>query len=173
MKLLGERISEMTTVPLVMGANVLTLTVQAEDGTIKTYTVTINRMTHDEHHVPSAPVCRFTDIENHWATSDICEAAELGIVEGMDAQTFVPIGNVTRMEFAVMLMRTIQIPIRNESSEVSFSDAEHPGMGTPDVQTAVAKGILQGYPDGTLRPKQTVSPCRDGYDGLQGHEVEC
>ncbi|WP_338707415.1 S-layer homology domain-containing protein [Paenibacillus amylolyticus] len=157
-KLLGERISEMTTVPLVMGANVLTLTVQAEDGTIKTYTVTINRMTHDEHHVPSAPVCRFTDIENHWATSDICEAAELGIVEGIDAYTFVPRGNVTRTEFAVMLMRTIQIPIRNESSEVSFSDAESiPAWAHLTIQTAVAEGILQGYPDGTLRPKQTVS----------------
>lgn len=157
-KLLGERISEMTTVPLVMGANVLTLTVQAEDGTIKTYTVTINRMTDDEHHVPSAPVCRFTDIENHWATSDICEAAELGIVEGIDAYTFVPRGNVTRTEFAVMLMRTIQIPIRNESSEVSFSDAESiPAWAHLTIQTAVAEGILQGYPDGTLRPKQTVS----------------
>lgn len=157
-KLLGERISEMTTVPLVMGANVLTLTVQAEDGTIKTYTVTINRMTHDEHHVPSAPVCRFTDIENHWATSDICEAAELGIVEGMDAQTFVPRGNVTRTEFAVMLMRTLQIPIGTESSEVSFSDAESiPAWARLAIQTAVAEGVLQGYPDGTLRPKQTVS----------------
>ena len=157
-KLLGERISEMTTVPLVVGANVLTLTVQAEDGTIKTYTVTINRITYDEYNAPSAPVCRFTDIENHWATSDICEAVELGIVKGMDAYTFVPRGNVTRTEFAVMLMRTLQIPIRNESSEVSFSDAESiPAWARLAIQTAVADGVLQGYPDGTLRPKQTVS----------------
>ncbi|MBY0115911.1 S-layer homology domain-containing protein [Paenibacillus xylanexedens] len=157
-KLRGERIGEVTTVPLAMGANVLTLTVQAEDGTINTYIVTVTRITDDENNVPSAPVCRFTDIENHWATSEICEAAELGIVEGIDAYTFVPRGNVTRTEFTVMLMRTLQIPIRNESSEVSFSDAESiPAWAHLAIQTAVAEGILQGYPDGTLRPRQTVS----------------
>ncbi|MGV2966981.1 RCC1 domain-containing protein [Paenibacillus sp. AGC30] len=157
-KLRGERIGEVTTVPLAMGANVLTLTVQAEDGTINMYTVTVTRITDDENNVPSAPVCRFTDIENHWATSEICGAAELGIVEGIDAYTFVPRGNVTRTEFTVMLMRTLQIPIRNESSEVSFSDAESiPAWAHLAIQTAVAEGILQGYPDGTLRPRQTVS----------------
>lgn len=157
-KLRGERISEMATVPLAMGANVLTLTVQAEDGTINTYTVTVTRITDDEDNASSAPVCRLTDIENHWATSEICEAAELGIVEGIDAYTFVPRGNVTRTEFAVMLMRTLQIPIHNESSEVSFRDAESiPAWAHLTIQTAVAEGILQGYPDGTLRPKQTVS----------------
>jgi len=55
-------------------------------------------------------------------------------------------------------MRTLQIPIRNESSEVSFNDAESiPAWAHLTIQTAVAEGILQGYPDGTLRPKQTVS----------------
>ncbi|RIE01608.1 hypothetical protein D3H35_25020 [Cohnella faecalis] len=155
--LLGTRIGETTAVPLAMGANVLTITVQAEDGTVKTYTLTINRLASGEEE-SSAPVCAFTDIEKHWAKPAICEAAELGIVEGVDAHTFVPNGYITRTEFAVMLLRTLQLPIRNESSEMSFSDRTSiPEWARLSVQTAVAEGILEGYSDGTLRPTRTIN----------------
>ncbi|TVX99124.1 S-layer homology domain-containing protein [Cohnella terricola] len=155
----GNRIGEKTIVPLAKGANVLTITVQAEDGTLKTYTLTIHRVASSQEETsPSAPVCAFTDIENHWAKPDICEAAGLGIVEGVNARTFVPNGYVTRTEFAVMLLRTLQIPINNEASEISFSDrGSIPEWARPAIRTAVAEGILTGYLDGTLRPMQTVN----------------
>jgi alpha-tubulin suppressor-like RCC1 family protein len=157
--LLGARIGETTNVSLAMGANVLTLTVQAENGTLKTYSLIITRVaSSEEETTPSAPVCAFTDIENHWAQSQICEAAELGIVEGVDADTFLPNGQVTRTEFAVMLLRTLQIPIRNEASALTFSDKDNiPEWARPAIQTAVAEGVLTGYPDGTLRPVQVVN----------------
>ena len=105
-----------------------------------------------------APVCQFTDIENHWAKLDICEAAGLGIVVGEDDYTLLPNGLVTRAEFAAMLMRTLQITISDESSAIDFSDeGSILGVARLAVQTAVAEGILEGYPDGTIRPQQTVS----------------
>ncbi|NHN35530.1 S-layer homology domain-containing protein [Paenibacillus sp. S3N08] len=80
------------------------------------------------------------------------------MVEGVDAQTFVPDGYITRTEFAVMLLRTQQIEISNESSAMPFSDKESvPEWARLAIQTAVAKGVLDGYEDGTLRPQQTVS----------------
>ncbi|WP_336763304.1 RCC1 domain-containing protein [Paenibacillus sp. USHLN196] len=157
--LLGARIGETTIVPLAMGANVLTLTVQAENGTLKTYTLKITRVPiSEEETIPSAPVCTFTDIENHWAQSQICEAAELGIVEGVDADNFLPNGQVTRTEFAVMLLRTLQIPISNEASALTFGDKDNiPAWARSAIQTVVAEGVLTGYPDGTLRPMQVVN----------------
>ncbi|MBP1991628.1 RCC1 domain-containing protein [Paenibacillus eucommiae] len=163
-KLAGERINEATTVPLAVGANVLEITIQAEDGSVKTYTLTINRSANNEHtepsepSEPSAPVCPFTDIEHHWAKPDICEAAELGIVEGVSAHSFVPDGHVTRTEFAVMLLRTLQIEINKETSTIPFSDKDIiPEWARLAIQTAVAEGILDGYSDGTLKPLQTVN----------------
>ncbi|MFX3631833.1 MAG: S-layer homology domain-containing protein [Candidatus Pristimantibacillus sp.] len=154
-KLLDERISERVTIPLEMGTNVLGITVQAEDGTRKTYSLTINRLVNIED---TAPVCHFTDIEDHWAKSDICEAARLGIVVGENNHTFVPNGFVTRAEFAVMLMRTLQITISDESSMIDFSDkGSIPEWARSAVQTAVAEGILEGYHDGTIRSQQTLS----------------
>lgn len=106
-KLLGERMDASTNVKLAMGANVLAITVQAEDGTLKTYTLTINRIAVPDP-IPSTPACPFTDMENHWAKSAVCEAASLGIVEGVTEHTFAPNSYVTRTEFAIMLLRTLQ-----------------------------------------------------------------
>ncbi|QMV40966.1 S-layer homology domain-containing protein [Cohnella cholangitidis] len=157
-KRLGERIDGTTNVPLSIGANVLKITVQAEDGTIKEYTVTINRVAKNENTTPSSPVCSFMDIEKHWAKSSICKAAGQGIVEGVNAYAFEPNRNVTRTEFAIMLLRTLGIHIGNETSDVSFTDkGSIPEWARPAIRTAVAEGILAGYPDGTLRPMQTVT----------------
>ncbi|THF77060.1 RCC1 domain-containing protein [Cohnella fermenti] len=151
----GERIGEKTTIPLTMGANALTITVRAEDGTLKTYTLTVTRTDASDATVPE---CAFTDIKNHWAENQICEAAELGIVEGVGAYTFVPNGYVTRTEFAVMLLRTLELPLGNESNELVFSDkASIPEWARLAMQSAKAEGVTDGYPDGTLRPLQTVN----------------
>ncbi|WP_341280189.1 S-layer homology domain-containing protein [Paenibacillus sp. FSL H8-0537] len=154
-RLLGELVIKTKTVPLAVGENSIAITVQAEDGTIKTYTLKINRISDNGN---AGNSCTFEDINNHWASSNICEAAKLGIVEGMSAETFVPNGYVTRTEFALMLLRTLQIPVGNETITMPFSDKDSiPVWAQQAVQTAVAEGILEGYSDGTLRPQQTVS----------------
>jgi hypothetical protein len=157
-KLLEERIDGTTNVPLTMGANVLTFAVQAEDGTIKKYIVKINRVAKNENPSSLVSECSFTDIEKHWAKSSICEAASLAIVEGVSKHAFEPNRYVTRTEFAIMLLRTLGIPIRAETSAVPFNDkGSIPEWARQAIQTAVAEGILAGYPDGTLRPMQTVN----------------
>lgn len=107
---------------------------------------------------PPTPGCLFADIEKHWAKPNICEAAGLGIVEGMSAHAFMPNAKVTRTEFAVMLLRALRIEIDNEEDALPFSDRDStPKWALQAIRTAVAKGVLTGYPDGTLRPVQTVN----------------
>jgi hypothetical protein len=154
-ELLDERISERLSIPLAMGVNVLEITVQAEDGTRKTYKLTINRIVDSKD---TTPVCQFTDIEDHWAKPDICEAAELGIVMGEDNNALVPNGLVTRAEFAAMLMRTLQITRSEEASRIAFSDeGSIPEWARSAIQTAVAEGIFVGYHDGSIRPQHTLN----------------
>ncbi|MCR8658644.1 S-layer homology domain-containing protein [Paenibacillus endoradicis] len=152
-KVLGENVEKTSNVTLKVGINVFDITVQAENGTIKTYTVTITRKV-----APTVPVCTFTDIKDHWAKVDICEAVALGIVEGMNTNTFMPDGYVSRAEFAVMLMRTLQIPINNEAPATTFRDRDDiPEWARLSIQTATSVGILDGYLDGSLLPQRTVS----------------
>ncbi len=57
-----------------------------------------------------------------------------------------------------MLLRTLQIEIDNDAGALSFSDSDStPKWAVQAIRTAVGKGILTGYPDGTLKPVQTVS----------------
>jgi len=107
---------------------------------------------------PFVPECLFADIRKHWAESEICKAAKLGIVEGASPYLFRPNGDVTRTEFAVMLLRTLRIEIDEEAGAVPFADRDTvPKWALQAIRTAVAKGILSGYPDGTLRPLQKVN----------------
>lgn len=153
-KLKGERLDGSASVPLAMGDNVVTITVQAENGSVQTYTLTIHRAAPPE----SVPACKFTDLRNHWAQSDVCEAAELGIVEGVSSNRFEPNRQVTRVEFASMLMRALGIGQREETNPLTFGDTNLiPEWAMQETRTAVAVGILEGYSDGLLRPNKTVN----------------
>lgn len=105
-----------------------------------------------------APVCTFRDIKGHWAESSICEAFEIGIVEGQSETTFQPQANITRVEFVAMLLRTLGINSGPAGSKRLFTDQDQiPAWATDVIGTAVENGVLKGYPDRTLRPMHKVS----------------
>ncbi|BBI30845.1 FG-GAP-like repeat-containing protein [Cohnella abietis] len=144
------------TLPLNVGTNVIDVTVTAEDGTSQSYTITLTRQAASGAELQ--PKCTFTDIQQHWAKAEICEAADLGIVEGVNANTFAPDRTVTRAEFAVMLLRALQIPISEQSGTLPFSDKESiPSWAASTIHIGVAEGMLEGYTDGTFRPHQTIT----------------
>ncbi|WP_135554540.1 immunoglobulin-like domain-containing protein [Paenibacillus cymbidii] len=161
-KLQNEPVGDTTRIPLIEGTQTIEMTVQAEDGTVKVYRLTITRRAVDNNEsVPSPaspPACPFTDIEGHWAEADICEAAGLKIVEGVSANLFVPDQAVTRAEFAVMLLRTLQIPIVPQSDINPFTDSGSiPEWAQSAIYTGAVAGVLQGYPDGTFQPQRQIN----------------
>jgi hypothetical protein len=155
------------TIALSKGDNVFEIIVQAENGTVKSYSLTIRRQTETAESSPSPssspsqaelPACTFLDIKGHWAETAICEAAEKGIVDGVSETQYHPQGLVTRVEFAAMLLRTRGVTPEYAAGKLPFTDQDQiPVWATNTVSAAIEMGILQGYPDGTLRPQQTVS----------------
>ncbi|HIW33585.1 MAG TPA: S-layer homology domain-containing protein [Candidatus Paenibacillus intestinavium] len=148
----GSKSSEL---PLKVGSNVIEIIITAENGTIKRYTLTIARNQEIEE---ADYKCLFNDIENHWARAEICEAAGLGITKGKDTYTFAPDTAITRTEFVVMLLHTLQIVDVAEPIDMPYDDQESiPEWARPAIETAIKQGIIEGYPDGTLRPLATIS----------------
>lgn len=146
------------TVALTEGDNVFELIVKAENGTVKSYILTIQRQTEIAPLPVESPACAFRDIKGHWAEQHICEALEKGIVKGNSETEFHPQGLVTRVEFATMLIRTLGVTPGPAADKLIFTDQDQiPAWATTMVSDAVEIGILQGYPDGSLRPMQTVS----------------
>jgi eukaryotic-like serine/threonine-protein kinase len=91
-----------------------TITVSTENGGfIATCEVTVT---------PSAspPPVTFTDISGHWAKTNIVNAVKLKIASGYPDGTFRPDENITRAEFALLLMNGIKPA--GEGAELAFID---------------------------------------------------
>lgn len=122
-----------------------TIKVQTEDGGYSaTCAVTV------------LPSIQFKDIQAHWAKDEIVEAVNLGFVKGYSDGTFRPEANVTREEFAVMLMRGLQSAAPGEP--LRFSDSGKISNWAIDyVKQAVSLKIINGYTDGTFRPQANIT----------------
>jgi len=94
----------------------------------------------------------FADTTTHWAQDAISTVAGLGIVNGYSDNTFGPDELVTREQMATMVVRAAQIA--DSDSNISFSDgAEISSWARSALAAAITNGLLNGYLDGTLKPK--------------------
>ncbi|CAH0118985.1 hypothetical protein PAE9249_01482 [Paenibacillus sp. CECT 9249] len=146
-----------------VGDNRIEIAVTAEDGTKKTYVVTVIRTD------PEKPGChpeshRLADLVGHWADSTMRKAACAGMVKGYPDGSFKPDQPVTRAEFTLMLMdaltqqgRIAELGVGAPSNPGSFKDQEKIGAwAQQEIAQAVASGIVQGYDDGTFRPDAPI-----------------
>ncbi|OZB90874.1 S-layer homology domain-containing protein [Paenibacillus sp. XY044] len=98
------------------------------------------------------------DISGHWAEQSILNAIQQGWVSGYPDGTFQPGKEVTRAEFASMMMRAISTGQTTGSQVMAFSDAKKiPAWALSSVQDAVSRGIMNGYADGTFGPSRLIT----------------
>ena len=87
----------------------------------------------------------------------------MGIINGYPDGTFGPEKNVTRAEFTAMLMRTLNLGGigAKTAAGLPFTDVDDSDSGInwaiPDINTAYARGIINGYDDQTFRPNANVA----------------
>ncbi|GIP30807.1 S-layer homology domain-containing protein [Paenibacillus sp. J2TS4] len=147
-KVITDRIKD----DLKEGKNTYVLTVQAENGTKKKYTLTVYRETLQ----PSEPLIEFTDIAGYWAENYIRSAAAKGIVSGYPDGTFKPNNPVTRAEFTVMLAGNLKL--EGQGAALAFTDNDQIGRWAKQaVAQAVEAGIIDGYNDGSFRPNNRIT----------------
>lgn len=87
----------------------------------------------------------------------------LGVINGYEDGTFQPQQNVTRAEFTAMLMRTLNFGSLGSTSAANlpFTDIDDNdsdiNWSIPNINTAYAQGIINGYEDNTFRPRDNVA----------------
>lgn len=92
----------------------------------------------------------FADTDKHWAADAIGTVAALGIVTVDGTGNFRPNAPITREEMAVIMTRALKLEPSAASS--AFKDESSISTWATDaVSTAVAKGLLSGFEDGTFR----------------------
>ncbi|MBN1258960.1 S-layer homology domain-containing protein [Candidatus Peregrinibacteria bacterium] len=81
---------------------------------------------------------------------------EQGIISGYSDGTFKPDNTVNRVEALKMLMLAFNVPA-GPAGELPFADTENAAWYSATLATALNKGIVSGYDDGTFKPAQTVN----------------
>ncbi len=97
----------------------------------------------------------FSDIPaSHWSKEEVELLASKLVIAGVTPNTFAPDADVTRAEFAALVVRSLGLSI---TAGVSFDDVSADAWYSEEVATATAAGLIVGYEDGTFRPNAKIS----------------
>ena len=102
---------------------------------------------------------QLTDIADSANADAIIANCDLGIITGYTDGSFKPDQSVTRAEFAAMLTRMLGVPdsALTGYAKTSFTDMSGYGWANSYIGFCEAKGIINGYGDGTFGPGRTVT----------------
>jgi len=106
---------------------------------------------------PEAPevTTRFIDLGSHaWAADAINTLAEEGIIKGTSENTFSPGNNITRADFAILLVRAFELSSDNEEN---FADVATSDYFAKELAVARNTGIVGGIGDNKYAPKNFIT----------------
>ena len=99
----------------------------------------------------------FNDTENHWAKEAIQFMAEKGIIEGYDDGNYLPNKQITRAEFAALIVRLLQFNHNSESLDIPFEDINKDAWYYDVIKIAYELGLITGQSSNTFNPKATIT----------------
>jgi hypothetical protein len=99
---------------------------------------------------------RFWDVGDHWAVPFVEGLAAQGLVQGFLDGSFRPDAPVTRAQFAALVMASFPHQPQRQPPK-AFRDVAPDYWGATVLAQAQTRGFLSGYPDGTLRPEQSIT----------------
>ncbi|MFK7691430.1 FG-GAP-like repeat-containing protein [Paenibacillus sp. HJGM_3] len=97
----------------------------------------------------------FADLSGHWAQADIVLMANKLLVEGRTQDGFWPDDNITRAEFATLLVRALGLT--EEDDPIPFRDDAAGTWYAGAVRAAHQAGLIDGFEDGTFRPLEHIT----------------
>lgn len=98
----------------------------------------------------------FSDMANHWAGAFVDGLAAEDLVKGFLDGSFRPNNPVTRAQFAALVVASF--PDRPQTlGSVQFIDVSRDFWAATVLDQAQRTGFLSGFPDGTMRPNQSIT----------------
>lgn len=106
-----------------------------------------------------ADVSQYEDLPpDAWYYDSMRMGFQLGIIEGVSGSQADPSGCLTREQAIVILARMMALPDGPNDELERYSDmGDISDWAQGAVSAMTTGGYLKGYPDGTLRPKQSIS----------------
>jgi hypothetical protein len=100
----------------------------------------------------------FPDVPSgYWASCEIDKLATNDVVVGYPDRMFKPSRNISRAEFATMLIKGFDKDMYSCAPEKIFSDVPTNHWANSAITAAVHQDLLKGYPNGTFLPNHNVT----------------
>ncbi len=99
----------------------------------------------------------FSDLPSNSSYSTaINYLADANIINGYPDGTFKPDQQVNRAEFLKLVLESSEIP-KDVSTPTPFPDIDNTAWYAQYIRKAYSEGWVQGYPDGTFKPEQSIN----------------
>ncbi|WP_308722674.1 S-layer homology domain-containing protein [Paenibacillus polysaccharolyticus] len=118
------------------------------------YYAQINSLTNSTYSLVYHPL-EFEDVAKHWAKQAVSDMGSRMIIDGTGNGMFSPDRNITRAEFAAIIVRALGL--KTENGATSFSDVQSTDWYSSAVNTAYAYHLIGGFEDGAFRPMDTIT----------------
>ncbi|ALS25048.1 S-layer homology domain-containing protein [Paenibacillus naphthalenovorans] len=118
------------------------------------YYAKINSLTNSTYSVVWHPL-EFDDVANHWAKDAVNDMGSRMVIEGIGNGLFDPDRDITRAEFAAIIVRALGLKLQSGTS--FFSDVKESDWYSSAVRTAYAYHLVGGFEDGTFRPNDMIT----------------
>ncbi|SFE40753.1 S-layer homology domain-containing protein [Paenibacillus algorifonticola] len=97
----------------------------------------------------------FADLEGHWVQADIELLSNKLIVQGYSHSGFAPDQQVTRAEFAALLVRALGLADHKQAG--SFSDVAQEAWYAGAIGIAQTAGLIEGFENGMFKPDAPIT----------------
>ncbi len=97
----------------------------------------------------------FTDVAGHWAKEAVNDMGSRMVVSGVGDDFYEPDRNITRAEFAAIVVRALGLD--TGMGENDFSDVKSSSWFSGYIETAVGYGIINGYGSGSFGPNDQIT----------------
>ena len=98
---------------------------------------------------------RFADLSNYaWAADAINSLVDSGVIKGTSEKTYSPANNITRADFALLLVRAFKLTSDNEEN---FTDVSASDYFAKELAIARNTGIVNGIGDNKYAPLGTIT----------------
>jgi polygalacturonase len=97
----------------------------------------------------------FHDMAGHWAQETVNNLGSRLIVNGTDNGLYNPDREMTRAEFAAVLVRGLGL--MPEAGATGYTDVAQAEWHNGAIRTAAAHGLVDGFGDGSFRPEERIT----------------
>jgi hypothetical protein len=119
------------------------------------YYAKINSLTNNTYLLIYSPKA-FKDVEKHWAKKDVNDMASRLVVSGIGDDKFEPDRDITRAEFAAIVVRALGLMSPGSGKE-AFIDVMKKSWYYDAVSIAYEYGIISGYGNGKFGPDDKIT----------------